>query len=426
MSAKAYWFYLESYVYVAIKGHDVLLYNAMTGKFLSYTRKPQIVEFLRALHRKENLYALEVTPGFLKENRLESFMEDISGYFMGDLIDVSLAPGKPFFMSPHFDIREEDNPMEKRVLKNVGKDSLFAVTHLTLFVNSRCRNNCPACHTACKQFPWCTRGNGNNKNNGADSLLEIGEIKEILDQTKGCPIKTIDIIGGDLTLYPYLERLVELLCSGSYHVNYHFHFSHLKDRIPDVIPAGGPNTRATLLVDCSTITSPGDLNRLKRLEPDRVIFLIQKDPEISIVESVIDHISTPDITVQPYFNGRNLDFFKANVFTDVQSLAESIPDLGAVNSRKSYNTMNYGKIFIKSNKEIISGLNGAPLGKINEVSIEEAVVSELSQHGNWLKTRHDVAPCGDCLLNSICPPLSDFENATGINNSCNIWKERTA
>ena len=87
-----------------------------------------------------------------------------------------------------------------------------------------------------------------------------------------------------------------------------------------------------------------------------------------------------------------------------------------------YNTLSYGKIFIRSNKKIYSDLNGKPLGRIGKISMETAVVSELSEQGNWLRVRRDVVPCKECLFNSICPPLSNFENATGINNSCNIWK----
>lgn len=416
MPVKFYWFYLESFVYVVIKGNDSLLYNSLTGKFLTYIGSPRLIQFLFELNRKENLYALKVSREFLRENGLEDFVNDISKHYMGDLIDVSLSKKKPFIMPHQLDIQDEVIHRKRRILKNVPKDSLFSINELTLFVNSRCDNNCTACKTAYKQFLWCT-----SKKN--DSELKLTEIKEILDQTKGCPINNINIIGGDLTQYTHLNQLVDLLCSYSFDANYYYHFSHFKNGLPEAIRVGGPKAKVTFLVDCSTLTNPGDLAYLKGLEPNRFIFLIQRDEGIPFLEELIEDLKIGNISIQPYFNRNNIEFFKENVFTDQESLMESILDIGTIKARTSYNTLNYGKLFIGSDKNIYSDLNGTPLGRIDEISMETAVVSELSEQGNWLKVRRDVAPCKDCLLNSICPPLSNFENATGINNSCNIWKD---
>jgi len=423
MPDKSYWFYLESFVYAVIKGRDLLLYNSLTGKFLSYMDRPRLVEFLLDLDRKENLYVLKVSREFLRDNGLEGFMGDIKDYFMGDLIDVSLTPKKPFIMPPHLDNREEGGQRPRRIIRNVSGDSLFSINELTFFVTSRCEKNCTACDSAGKQFLWCT---GEKESSELDPvsgpMLELTEIKEILDQTKGCPIKTVNIIGGDLTRYPHLNRLVDLLCP-SFNVNYYFHFSHLKNGFPDAVTSGCSQSKVTLLVDCSTLALPCDLNHLKHLQPDKIVFLIQRDEEIPILEELIENLKTGNIAVQPYFNGHNLDFFKANVFSDQESLIETILDIGTIKARRSYNTLSYGKMFIRSDKKIYSDLNGKPLGRLGEISMETAVVSELSEHGNWLKVRRDVVPCKDCLLDSICPPLSNLETVSGINNSCNIWND---
>lgn len=421
MAVKSYWFYLESFVYVVVKGNNLLLYNTLTGRFLSYSDRPRLAEFLLDLNRKENLYALMVSREFLRDNGLEGFIDEATEHFMGDLIDVSLSPKKPFIMPPLFDIREEEEVVvagerPRRTLKNVTGDSHISINELTIYVNSRCKNNCTVCNTAYKQFPWCTR-------EAEDGELSLTAIEDILDQTKGRPIKNIDIIGGDLTLYPHLNRLVDLLCSHSFNVNFYFHHFHLKNGLPDALRTRGPRAKVNVLVDCSSPTYPGDLAHLKVSAPDGLTFLIQRDEEIPILEGVIENLNTGNISVQPYFNGHNLNFFKENVFTDEKSLTENIPDFGTINARKSQNPLNYGQIFIKSDQNIYSNLNDMPLGKIAEISMETAVVYEFSKQGNWLRLRRDVAPCKDCLLDSICPPLSNFEYASGINNSCNIWKD---
>ncbi|MCP5048313.1 MAG: hypothetical protein GY940_14170, partial [bacterium] len=76
MADKSCWFYLEPFVYIYIdrKKNRLLLYNSLTGQFLSYRDRPGLVEFLLDLDRKENLYALKVSREFLRKNGLEDFM----------------------------------------------------------------------------------------------------------------------------------------------------------------------------------------------------------------------------------------------------------------------------------------------------------------------------------------------------------------
>jgi pseudo-rSAM protein len=418
MPIKYYWFYLEPFVYISIKGNDLLLYNTLTGNFLTYMNSPRFVDFLFDLNRKENLYAIKVSREFLRDNGLKEFVDDIYKNFMGDLVDISLSYKKPFIMPPHFDIQDESNNRQHRTLKNVSNESLFSINELTFFVNSRCDNKCFTCKNAFKQFLWCTRG----KN---DIELKLTEIIDILEQIKGCPINNINIIGGDLNKYTHFNQLVDLLSSFSFNSNYYFHFSHLKNGLPDSIRARGLNIKVILLVDFSTITFPIDFNYVNGLNPDAVVFLIQSEEEITILEGVIEEFKTRDISVQPYYNNQNIEFFKKNVFFDLEMLSERILKTGVIKARKSYNTLNYGKMYISSNKKIYSDLNDTPLGRIGDISMEKAVVSELSEQGNWLRVRRDVIPCRDCLLNAICPPLSNIEKATGINNSCNIWKDHS-
>ena len=108
MAAKRYRFYLESHVYIAVKGKALLLYNLVTGKFLFYADQPQLIEFILELKREENLYALEISGEYLRRNGLRKFVDDLREHFMGDVVDISLSGKKPFLMPPVFDIRRKD------------------------------------------------------------------------------------------------------------------------------------------------------------------------------------------------------------------------------------------------------------------------------------------------------------------------------
>jgi pseudo-rSAM protein len=434
MADKKYRFYLEPFVYVSVKGRDLLLYNLADGRFLTYYHQPHLVDFILRLKQEKNLYALEVSDHDLRENGLEDFVRDIREHFMGDLADVSLTGRKkPFLLSPLFDVQEsvqggvQQSVQEKgktrarRTFTNVSKDSFLALKELTFYIEGSCAGDCAECGTAYKQFPWCTR----EENNGR---MDLADIEKILDDTRGCFLETINIIGGDIGRYPQLTELTGLLNSRALQVNYYLHVLHLQNNTLDTLlgqigPAATATSTVYLFINCSQLKNRDRQKYLETLPRERVniVFLIQHEHEFAVLEKVIDKLQLTAFSVQPYFNGKNLDFFKDNVFTDHESLSGGDLDVDAIKARQSYNTLNYGKLFFK-NGRVYSNLNAAPLGRLDELSPREAVVRELKEQGNWLRVRRDAAPCKDCLLDAVCPPLSNFEFASGINDSCNIWR----
>lgn len=419
MSIK-YWFFLEPQVYVAVKGNNLLLYNLATGKYLTYFDQLPLIDFILKLTQEKNLYALEVSEDFIKANGLKSLIDDILEHFMGDIVDVSLSGKerkKPFIMPPQFDIQTGSRDPVRRTYKNVDKDSFLAIDELTFYVTGHCDKNCIECSTAYKQFLWCTRGKH-------DSELRLEDIEKVLDETRACRLKKINIIGGDLTRYSRLDELVDLLNEKNVPINYYIHFRHLKKKPMEKLKRIGPRSNILALVESSSLRNPDNVKHLKEeiSEPLKLTFLVQDEPGLVNLEKAVEELNINTFSVQPYFNHRNLNFFKENVFTDEESLNESFPDLDAIKARQSYNTLNYGKLFIMSDKHIHSGLNASPLGTIDDKTMAEAVILELTEQGNWLTARRNVTPCKDCLFDAICPPLSGVEYAAGINNTCHLWK----
>lgn len=421
MAVKRYWFYLESHVYIAVKENGLLLYNLVTGRLLLYVDQPQLIDFILDLKREENLYALEVSEEYLRKNELISFVDNLREHFMGDMVDVSLSKKKPFFMPPIFDIQSKDSKLGRRTYRNVSKDSIMSIDELTFFVTGNCDESCTECSTAFKQFLWCTRENEKNE-------LELEDIKIVLDETRGGRIKKINIVGGDLNKYSRLDELIGLLNSKPVRINYFIHFLHFRNNSIEKLKRIGPESNICLLMECSTLKYPDYIKYLKELKSGRFkfIFLIRHEQDFLNLEKVIGELKVNEFSVQPYYNNKNLDFFRENVFSDQESLSETSLDINAIKARQSYNTLKYGKMYIKSDKRIYSDLNASPLGVVNNISVAEAVVSELKEQGNWLRVRRNVVPCKDCLLDAICPPLSGYEYAIGINNTCNLWNQNSS
>ena len=254
MSYKFYWFYIEYYVYVAVKGNDLLLYNLATGKILSYINKPRWVDFILKLKQEKNLYALKVSEEYLRKNGLKDFINDLLEYFMGDLIDVSLSKKKPFILSPQFDVQKKVKKPGARIFKNVSKDSFLSINELTFFINSACEEDCVECPTAYKQFLWCTREKMNSE-------LNLCDIRKILDETRGCYINKINIIGGDISKYSKLDDLIDLLNSTSINTNYFIHFSNIKKKSFEKLKKIGHNSKIHLLINGSIVKKLAKLKR---------------------------------------------------------------------------------------------------------------------------------------------------------------------
>ncbi|MBE9468407.1 MAG: hypothetical protein IMY72_08845 [Bacteroidetes bacterium] len=51
----------------------------------------------------------------------------------------------------------------------------------------------------------------------------------------------------------------------------------------------------------------------------------------------------------------------------------------------------------------------------------DAVYREMNIGKNWFKLRTNTKPCCNCLYNTLCPPISNYEYALGKYNLCNVY-----
>ena len=49
---------------------------------------------------------------------------------------------------------------------------------------------------------------------------------------------------------------------------------------------------------------------------------------------------------------------------------------------------------------------------------EFGIRKELVNGSSWKKLRADIAPCSQCVLEKLCPPLSNYEYILKQNNLC--------
>ena len=82
----------------------------------------------------------------------------------------------------------------------------------------------------------------------------------------------------------------------------------------------------------------------------------------------------------------------------------------------------FGSLVCMPNGDIHSNLNDSSLGNIEKQSVVSMVFKELEEGGSWLRIRKNAKPCNECLYASMCPPLSNYEQAMGKNDLCTIIK----
>ncbi len=417
MKTERYWFYLEPFVYIRVIRNDFLLYNTLTGRMIQRTDAPELVEMLLKLEDETNLFALELTGDDLKKEALRGFVQELREEFMGDIIDTAVTKKKPFLLSPHWDVDKEADLKrgdEERTFDNADPDSYISLDQLTFYINGTCNAECSECGTAYKQFPWCTTQN-------KDCTLSPQLIKKILDETRLCNLKRINLLGGNPAQYQQMDQLASVLNESGIPVHLYVNFFHLQQN-QQWLETINNQWHLHLMVNASLLNQMETVNLLEKscgLNPE-IVFLLQEEADFIPLEQIIQRLDLTKIAVQPFFSGNNLDFFKENVFTTMESLGEDLLNIDVIRSRKNINTPNYGQLFITNNGDVFSNLNAPPLGNIDTLTMREAVIDELTTQGNWLRVRRRVDPCKHCLLDAVCPPLSNLETVAGIFNSCNM------
>ena len=125
-----------------------------------------------------------------------------------------------------------------------------------------------------------------------------------------------------------------------------------------------------------------------------------------------------DARIIPLYNGKNIDFFESNVFTNQDELNTVALNKREIFIRQSLNIHNFGKLTIIANGIVYANVNHAPLGTIDD-TIYSIVYKELINGQSWLQIRNQI-PCTDCVYQWLCPSPSNYEAIIGKPNLCII------
>jgi pseudo-rSAM protein len=429
MNRKHYWLYLEPYIHTSIKkkvesGQRVLLYNPFNGKILEYSNRHEIIRLIRRLKSKKNLFVTKLTAKDLGSPEVKKFVSQVRKYYMGDLLDGSRSLGKPFQMMPMLNLQKDPKRL-KREFKEKYIDAftdnvMSYLREIVLYLNNRCDQNCEICQDAHKQCRFCTKTSGKNREPGIDV------IKRLFVEASGSSIYRYSILGGNVLKYSEFERLIDSLGTLKLEKCFYVHYLHLEDQYKkrlDLLKNGQCNLNILIHfpVDRDKLRFALDLiNKVEITAEFRV--LIKREQETEQIEDLMEGFGIRDYSVYPFFDGRNMTFFKKHVFLKKNDIVESRPSQKEIFSEMVINPMDFGKLIVSADGNIHANINHGKIGNIEKNALIDIVSREVLRGKSWRSVRRKVEPCKHCTYNALCPPLSNYEYFMQRNNLCHILR----
>ncbi len=405
-------------MHVSVKARGVLLYNPLNGKVLESSKENEVRRLVRTLLSRRSLLVTRLDVNDLRKPGVSKFVRGVRSRFMGDLIGTRHSSGRPMEMMPRVKIQEDFNRLRKTPERSGGEGVLQYLWLLTLYVNSACRQECTGCAGYRRQFVFCTR------ERGRPVELEIGQLAALLDEVQASGLGTIDIVGGDVLSHGRLEALAALLKHQAAEVRLWVHYLNLAEQMEKLRVFQFENAKIIILVTlpCNDERLQACLEGVDALRmAAQLRFVVQEERDLRRTERIMTRCGERSCQLVPYYDGTNLSFFERNVFIDKTDILEARPTQGDIYVNSVFNRSAFGKLAITSRGLIYANLNTRPLGTLGKDSISKVLTEEMNTGRNWRRIRSRVRPCRDCVYESLCPSLSNYEYLFRKNNLCSVW-----
>lgn len=407
----SYLFFIEPYTFIFHQKEEWILYNTLNAAYIRCPNHPGIVSILEELENPENGYCIRISQQTLNDPVVDSFIRQIRDTFSGDLVKENPGQKKPYVFKPTLFFNYTPEKLTENNIALFGERILLNLSEVTLFLNNNCEQSCEDCHNYNKQTLHCTSFQ-------EESALTAEDYVRIIRQLEANGVERLNLAGGNWLTNEQLKILLPVIIASRMKKSFYQHFSQLSSTLADLLT--GEFCELIILIH------PGfDKEYLQRnifrYETKNVIwkFIVSSIEDIIAIEEldIPEHIH---IEITPYYNQKNLDFFKENVFLELTDILGSPVNRQTLFRREVLNENFFGKLFISPAGYIYANMNRPPLGNIINDPLKELVYKELYDSSAWLKVR-DKEPCSHCVNKLLCPSISNYELAIERQNSCHIF-----
>ena len=153
-----YWFFLESYIYVSIKSHAMLLYDTHSGKNL-YVESPVAIQLVSKIYEDDNLGSIELESSDFSNPEIINFVNTVVTYSMGKLWNQQDHTIKPVILLPilSLNLDVEKFKDKENVDLFLARDISKYLLDVNVVLNNSCHQQCQHCPNYCKQFFCCCK-----------------------------------------------------------------------------------------------------------------------------------------------------------------------------------------------------------------------------------------------------------------------------
>jgi len=399
---KKYWLYIYPIAYCCIKEKQAILYNTQSGESIE-TDNSVILNLLKLLHKKENLGTISCEGNILLQTGILDFIVEFCNKNMGNIADIKQMPEKPTQLMPVLNLQRD---IEKQ--EDFGTEVLQYLVELNIYPNHNCRQGCQYCNEYYRQT-LCCRSAANS-----ETSLDVSVLQNILSQIRFGVVGKINILGGNILLYPDLLKLSNILADFNDRVHFYVHYKNYKRNV--VLE----NFHTELIVNFPVDNHVLDkvLSEINREKAD-VHFIIENEEQCTETGQLVENHGIEKYEIKPFFNGKNIDFFYESVFIDKEDLCSKTLSMREIFKNQKLNSNFFGVLHIFQDGSVKANPNTAILGNIRMNKILDLVYKEMLENTAWRKIR-DSQPCRECLYQFICPAPSNYEIVIGKPNLCHI------
>lgn len=407
-----YWFYLEPYTFLFRNEKKAVVYNTLNGAYIICPQHPVMEEILNHWEDAANGYGTFLDETILKEDKtISQFVDDIRETFSGDCVEHEEGTMTPYLFKPTLFLNSEIRIKEEKEKTSLGEHVLQNLNEVTLYLSGTCPKQCRQCNIYHHQMKHCTCFNqGKLQQEDYERLLHLFQlvgVQQVNFSAGGNPAEN------DCCLH-YLDMFANAAFKKHLWMDYDF-FNEQYLRL-------AKETHAVLDIFVHPDKWNEQLIANMKKGTDKQLcwhFIVSDELEIETLET-LDIPADAHVNIQPFYTGKNLDFFRKYVFIGMEDILAEPVSRKSIFRHKALNDNFFGKITIIPSGDVFSNINCPPIGNITQSSLKELIYKELTEQRIWLKTRNEIEPCRHCINKDLCPSISNYELVLNKHDLCHI------
>lgn len=255
----------------------------------------------------------------------------------------------------------------------------------------------------------------------SDKEMDSGKLLQWLDGCIDKQISQVYLLGGDVLMYKYLNRIWGVLKQKSMNIQLYYRYdlfteSHKKllnaaiGQLTFVVPMWKFDEELFSSLSCT----------VEGIEQNkRWLFLITSDNEYELAEQLVSKYSLENRSIRPVYKKDNLSFFKDAVYLEETDICNTCLEKRDFYISQKINKNDFGRLTVLPDDKIYANVNHAEIGVMGKDTIASVLYKEMTEGHSWLRIRNQ-KPCCDCIYQWLCPSPSNYELAIGKPNLCHV------